>query len=164
MEVSTNVGDARTSDITAEEHSTDPERPAKDVVEEVGRVVHLSSASDRGAEGANNRDETGKNHGATAIFLIKLMGTLEMAATEKKGVFAAIERGTRRTANPVAELVANDGAEDAGDEEPSQRDDILAGEDASGDQKGVARKEEANKQAGLYKDDRANQSRPSPAD
>ena len=164
VKVLADVRDARTGQVTAEQHAADPQGSAKDVVEKVGRVAHLRRTSDRGAERANDGNEARQNHGAAAIFLVKLMGPLQVAATEEKGVFAAIESRTRRTPNPVAELVTNDGAQDAWKKQPAQGNHVLAGEDARGDQQGVAGKKKANEEPGFHEDDGANERGSSPAD
>jgi hypothetical protein len=72
------------------------------------------------------------------------MSSLQVAAAEKERVFPAVQGGAGRAADPIAKLVANDGTENARKQEPTQRKYILAGEDSSGDQKRIARQEEAN--------------------
>jgi hypothetical protein len=92
------------------------------------------------------------------------MGALEVAATEEEGVFAAIQGRTRRAANPIPQLVTHDRAENARKPQPAKGEYILASEDARGNEKGIAGKEEADEKPGLHKDDKANERGSSPAD
>jgi len=87
------------------------------------------------------------------------VGALQVAAAEKKRVFAAIERRACGAANIVAELVAQNGAKDTRAKEPAERKVISGSEDSCGYQERVTGEEKANEQASFHKDDGANERR-----
>jgi hypothetical protein len=55
-------------------------------------------------------------------------------------------------------LITGDGAKHSGDEQPVERNYILTGKYACGDEQGIAREKKANEQAGLYKKNARNNS------
>jgi hypothetical protein len=158
------IWNSGTGNITAKKHAADPYSSTKYVVNKVRGVVHARRASHRRAKRADDRNKAGQNHGTAAIFLIKVVGSLEVAAAKEERVFAAIQSRTGRASYPVAQLVADNGAEDSRNKEPTEGQDILAGEDAGGDQKGIAGKKEAYEKPRFQKNDDANESGATPAD
>jgi hypothetical protein len=61
-------------------------------------------------------------------------------------------------------LVTSNGAEDTREKQPAKRDYMLAGEDTSSDEQGVARQKEPNEEACLHKNDGAHKSGTTPTD
>lgn len=114
MEILSDIGDARTGSVPAEEHTADPNRAAKYVVNEVSGISHLRRTSDRWTEGTDDRNKAGEDYGAATVFLIKFVGALKMAAAKKERILATVQSGSSGTADPVAKLVPGDGAEDPG--------------------------------------------------
>jgi hypothetical protein len=84
------------------------------------------------------------------------MGALKMAAAEKERIFAPVESSARRPANPVTDLIADNGAEHYGKQQPFERNHPSGGKDAGGDKQGIPGKKEANKETGFNKYDSAN--------
>jgi hypothetical protein len=80
-----------------------------------------------------------------------------MAPAEEQGVFAFVERGAGGAADPVADLVADDGAEHDREQKPFQGDDVGGGEDAGGDEQGIAGQEKSDEESGFDEDDGADQ-------
>jgi len=78
-----------------------------------------------------------------------------MAAAEEKRILAAIKCRTCRASNPIAQLVANNSAENPRKKQPPQGDYILAGEDAGCDEKGITRQKKPDEQARLHENDGA---------
>ena len=66
--------------------------------------------------------------------------------------------------DPVADLVAADRAERDQRQQRADIQDMRRGENARGDQQGIAGKKEAEEKAGLHKNDDADQKRPAPLD
>lgn len=157
VNVLADVGDDAPERITAKDCRADPENAAENIEEQVARVGHFCSACDGRTKGANDGNEARENHGAAAVLFIEIVCTLKMAPAEKEGVFAAIERGPCGAANPVADLVAGDGAKHDWKQKPFQGNNASVGEDAGGDQKRVTRKKKSNEKAGFDKDDGANE-------
>jgi hypothetical protein len=81
------------------------------------------------------------------------MSALEMAATKEEGIFAAVQSGTRGTANPITNLVACDGTKHDWQQKPLEGDYARVGEDSGCNQKRVARKEKPYEKAGFDKND-----------
>src|SRR5216684_228199 len=143
--------------IAAQDHGAHPENAAEDIESEVTSVRHSGSAGYRRAERSNDGNEAGENHGAPAILFVKIMGALEMAFPKEERIFAAIQCRTGGPADPVADLVADDGAEHHGDKQPSQGDDAAGGKNARGDQQGISGKKKADEETGLNENDGANE-------
>ena len=72
-----------------------------------------------------------------------------MASAKEERVSTFIERRAGTTANPVSELVTNNGAENSRDKKPTKRDHVLARKNAGRDEQGIAGQEKSNEQAGL---------------
>src|SRR6266566_3579007 len=143
--------------IAAQDHGADPEDAAKNVEEQIAGIRHFRSASYRRAERANDRYKAGEDDGAAAIFFVEVMSALEMASPKKQRIFAAIQSGACRAADPIANLITYDSAEHHRDKQPSQGDDAAGRKNARGDQEGISGKEKADKETGLDKDDGANE-------
>ena len=157
MNVLADVGDEMAERITAKDCGSNPEGAANSIEEQIARIRHFCSAGDRWTKRSNDGDEAGENHGPATVFFVEVMGALEMAATEKERILAAVDGSPRGTANPVADLVAGDSAEHDGEEKPLEGDDASVGKDASGDQKRITWKKKPDKEAGFNKDDDANE-------
>jgi hypothetical protein len=84
------------------------------------------------------------------------MSALEMAAAEEEGVFASVEFRTSGTADPIPDLVSNNGAEHDGQEQPFQGDDAGGRENSSGDEQGIAGEKKANEKPGFNENYSAN--------
>src|SRR6266852_1242699 len=91
MDALTNIRDRAAKRVAAENHGADPEDPTKNVKGQVAGVGHLCGAGHGRTEGSNDGNEAGENHGAPAILFVEIMGALEMASTEEKRVFAAVQ-------------------------------------------------------------------------
>jgi len=153
------VGNGPSEEVAAENHCADPKNAAENVVDEVTGVRHLRSAGDGRAKRANDGDEARENDRFSAISFIEVVGALEMALAEEERVLALVQRGARGAANPVANLVADNGAEHNRQENPFQRNDTRGGKDAGRDEQGIAGKEKANKEPGFDEDNKANEKR-----
>jgi len=80
-----------------------------------------------------------------------------MALTEEERILAFVQRGSSGATNPVANLVADDGAEHHRQENPSQRDDAGGGKDAGRNEQGIAGEKKTNKEAGFDKNNQADE-------
>ena len=87
------------------------------------------------------------------------MGPLKVASPEEERIFAAVQRGTRRAANPVADLVTYNGAKHDRQEKPFEWDHAGSGKNSSGHQQGIPRKEKSHKKTGFNENDRADEGR-----
>ena len=74
------------------------------------------------------------------------MSALEMASPKKQRIFAAIQSGACRAADPIANLITYDSAEHHRDKQPSQGDDAAGRKNARGDQEGISGKEKADEE------------------
>jgi hypothetical protein len=92
------------------------------------------------------------------------MGPSKLAAPEEERLFAAVKSCTRGAANPVTNLIAQDGAKHNGQEKPLQGDDAGSGENSGGHQQGITRKKKSNKKTGFDEDDEADEGRAAGAD
>lgn len=156
MYVVADVGDEMPKRIAAEDRRANPEGASTNIEEQVARVGHFCGARDRGAKGSNYGNESREYDGATAIFLIEIMGPLEMTAAKKERVFATVKRGPSRAANPVTDLVAGDRTNHYGQQKPLQWYDASIGKDARGNEEGVTGKKKSDKETGFNEDDGAN--------
>src|SRR5467141_1970732 len=118
MDARTNVRDRAAQSVAAEDHGGNPKNPSTNVEGYVAGVGHLRGTGDGRAERSNDGNETRQDDGPAAIFFIEIMGALQVAAPEEEGLFAAVKSCTGRAANPVANLIAHDGAEHDGKKEP----------------------------------------------
>ena len=105
-----NVGNDAAEEETAEDHGADPKRATSDVVKKVVRVIHFSGASYRRAEGADDGNIPRKDDGFAAIGFVEIVSALEMPALENEGIATAINRVAGLAPDPVADLIACDGA------------------------------------------------------
>src|SRR5437879_2776509 len=137
--------------IAAQDHGADPEDAAKNVEEQIAGIRHVRNAGYGRAERANDRYKAGEDDGAAAIFFVEVMSALELASPEEERIFAAIQRRARRAADPIADLIAYDGAQHHGDKQPSQWDDAARRKNARSDQEGISGKEKADEETGLNK-------------
>ncbi|GAC1616600.1 MAG: hypothetical protein PVS2B2_10760 [Candidatus Acidiferrum sp.] len=85
------------------------------------------------------------------------MGALQMVAAKKEGVFTAVERSPRRAANPVANLVAEDGTEHNGKQDPFEWDDSGGGKNAGCNEQGISREKKADEKSRLDENNNANE-------
>src|SRR5246127_4961614 len=102
--------------ITAQDHRAHPEDAAEDIENEVAGVGHSGGAGYRRAKRSDDGNEARQDDGPATIFFIEVMGALKMASPEKEGIFAPVQSGTGRAADPIADLVAYDGAQHNGQE------------------------------------------------
>src|SRR5205823_1201099 len=121
VDVLADVGDGAAQCEAAEDHRTYPEDAAENIEAQIFGVRHASRACDWRTESTNNGDEAGEDDGAAAVFFIKLVRSLQVATAEEPRIFTFVEGGARGAANPIADLVADDGAEHYGGEEPAKR-------------------------------------------
>src|SRR5260370_3622158 len=118
MDASADIRNRAAQRVAAENHGADPKNPSKNVEGQVAGVRHLCRTGDGRAEGSNDGNEARENDGTAAIFFVEVVGALKMAAPEEERVFAAVESCTCRAANPVADLIAHDGASITGKRSP----------------------------------------------
>jgi hypothetical protein len=85
------------------------------------------------------------------------MSALEMAAAEEERIFAFVESRAGGAADPVADLIADDGTKHDGKQQPFQRNNVCGGENAGGDEQGIAGKEKADEETGFDEDNGADQ-------
>ena len=159
MDPLADVRNGTPEEVPAENHRANPNNAAESVVDQVTGIRHPRSAGNRWTKGANDGDEARENDRFSAISFIEVVGALEMALAEEERVLALVQRGARGAANPVANLVADNGAEHNRQENPFQRNDTRGGKDAGRDEQGIAGKEKANKEASFDEDNQANEKR-----
>ena len=88
---------------------------ARDVAQVLGlegldRALSVCRPGDRRAERPNNRHKAREYHRPPAVLLIKFVCPLQVAAPEKQGIFASIQRGTSLASDPVSDLISRNGA------------------------------------------------------
>jgi len=159
MNALTNIRNGAAQGESAENHGADPKNPAKNIERQITGVRHLRGAGDGWAERPNDRNEAGEDDGSSTIFLVEVMGPLKVASPEEERIFAAVQRGTRRAANPVADLVTYNGAKHDRQEKPFEWDHAGSGKNSSGHQQGIPRKEKSHKKTGFNENDRADEGR-----
>lgn len=152
-----NVGDEMPKRVSAKDGGGNPQSAAEKIKKEIARIRHLCGARDGRTKRSNDGDESGENHGAATVFFVEVVGALEMAAAEEKGIFAAVEGCSSGTSNPVANLIAGDSAKHDWPEKPLEGDDARVGKDPGGDEKRVTGKKKSHKEAGFDEDDGANE-------
>src|SRR5260370_19657111 len=164
MDASADIRTGAAQRVAAENHGADPKNPSKNVEGQVAGVRHLCRTGDGRAEGSNDGNEARENDGTAAIFFVEVVGALKMAAPEEERVFAAVESCTCRAANPVAALIAHDGAKHHRPKEPSERNEASGRKNARGDKPRNSWKKEADKEAGFDKNNGADERGPARAD
>jgi hypothetical protein len=157
MDVLADVGDQTAQRVAAQDGGGNPEGAPKNVVKKIARVRHFCRACNGRAERSDDGDEAREDYGAATVLLVEVMRALEMAASEKEGIFAAVKSGTSGAANPVANLVPRNGAEHDREQEPFERNDSRVGENARSDEQGITRKKKAHEKACFYEKDGANE-------
>src|SRR5207244_5705799 len=95
----------------------------KDVTAQLSPTPHPRPTRDRRTKRPNDGNKACQNHSPSPVLLIKIMRALEVAATEKERVLAAIERCPRRTSNPVTNLVPHYGTQHDWEKQQLQRND-----------------------------------------
>src|SRR5271157_89574 len=84
MKIFPDVGDPGAGHIAPKQHAADPKGAAKDVVDQITVIRHLSSAGDGRTEGAHDRNETRQDYSPATIFFVEFVRSLEMAAAEEE--------------------------------------------------------------------------------
>src|SRR5208283_2590976 len=105
-----------------------------------------------------------QNHRPAAIFFVEFVGSQEMAAAKEQRIFTTVQRRPRGASNPIAQLIASNGQEDARQKQPAKRNQVLACENAGSDEQRIARQKEPNEKACLHKNDGANECGAAPTD
>src|SRR6266567_3963370 len=164
MDALADVRNRAAQGVAAEDHGGDPENSARNVESQVAGIGHLRSAGDRRTKRSNDGNEARENHGSAAVFLVEIMGALKMTAAEEKRVFAAVESSSSRAADPVTNLIPDNGAKHNGKEEPFEWNDPGSGENASGNKQGITGKKKSHKETGFYEYDGADERGPARAD
>src|SRR5258708_2006658 len=159
MDALADIRDRTAQGVATKNHGADPKDPAKNVKNQIAGIRHLCCTGDWRTEGSHDGNKAGKDDSAAAIFFIEVMGALKMVPAEEKRIFAAVQSGAVKEANPVAKLVAHDGAEHHGQKKPLQGDDAGSGEYSRGDEQGITRKKKSYKKPRFDKDDRADKRR-----
>jgi hypothetical protein len=156
VNVLADVGYEMPKRVAAQDHGANPENAADKIEEKIAKIRHFCGAGDGRTERSNDWDETRKNHGPAAVFLVEIVGALEMAAAKEEGIFAPVQGSSRGTANPIANLVTCDGTKHDGEQKPLEGNNACVGEDSGRNQKRVAREKKTDEEAGFDKDDGAN--------
>ena len=146
-----NVGNGAPEEIAAEDHGPDPDDAPEDIENEIARVWHFGGTSDGWTKCADDRNEARKNHCAPAVFFVEIVGLLQMAAPEEKRILPLVESRSRGSANPITNLIADDGAKHNWAKKPFQRNYGTRRKYARSDEEGIARKKEANEEPGFDK-------------
>jgi len=81
---------------------------------------------------------------------------LQVAAAKEKRVFPFVQSRAGAATNPVAQLIAKDGAKHSGYEQPVDGNYLLAGKYTCRDEQGIAWKKETNKETSFDKEDARN--------
>jgi len=156
MDAGPDIGHRVSEGIPAQYHGANPQNATADVEGDVACIGHFRRARDRGAKRSNDGNEPREDNGTATIFFVEIVGALKMAAAKEKGVFAAIEGGSRGPSDPVADLIADDGAKHDREKEPFEGNSVRqGGENAGSDEQGITREKEAHKKAGFDKNDDA---------
>src|SRR5262245_23593128 len=124
MNVLADVGDGAAERVAAENHGTDPEDPTENVERHIAAIGHARCSCHRWTERSNDRNKACEDHGAAAVLLIEFVRALQMAAAEEERILALVKSSAGGAADPVANLVSDNGAKHDWQEEPAQRDDI----------------------------------------
>src|SRR5882724_624868 len=159
VDVLTDVGYRAAETVAAKNHGAHPENSAENIEHHVAAVGHAGCASNRWAECSNNGNEARENNRAATVLFVKIVRALQMTTAEEERVLAFVQRRSCGTANPVADLVANDGAEHYGQEQPAEGKKAASSKNSRRDEQGVARKKEADKKTGFDKHDAADERR-----
>ena len=157
MDVLADIRDQMAERITAKNRSANPEDTAKTIKKKIARIRHFCGARDGWTKRSNDGHEARENYCAAPVFFIEVVRSLKVAPAEKEGVFATIKRGASGAANPIANLIARDGAEHDWKQKPLKWNNTCGGEDASSDQQGVTGKKKTYKKARFDEHDGANQ-------
>ena len=112
MDALTDVGYERSEEVAAQGKTARPAAAPNDVISEVTGIAHAGRTSHGGTEGPHDGHESSEDHRLAAVAFVELMRAFEMAPLEEKRVFAPVQRLSCPPANPVANLVPNDGADD----------------------------------------------------
>jgi hypothetical protein len=80
-----------------------------------------------------------------------------MFAPEKEAFFAGVQFAARAAANPVAQLIARDGAQNSRQQNPAQRQNSTRRENSCANQQGIAGQKKTYKQSGLNEDHQADE-------
>ena len=106
-------------------------------------------------ERAHDGHEAGEQDRLRPVHLEEVLGALDVLLFEQPRVRAPEQDGPDPLAEHVADLVAEDGRDEAADEQDRQVEAglVLGRRAAGGEQERVAGEEEADEQAGLGEDD-----------
>ena len=110
MDALGNIWNRAAEEIAAEYRAGHPEDAAKDVIGQIARIRHACRASDGRAERSNNGDKASEDDRFSAVLLVEIVGSLQVAPAEEEGIFSLVECVSCGAADPVANLVADDGA------------------------------------------------------
>src|SRR5579885_1813924 len=156
------IGNGSPQGVAEENEPAGPDDAAENIEGHIAVVGHAGGAGHGRAEGANDGDEARENHGLAAVFFKKFVGALQMAAAENEGILALIKRGARRAANPITDLIAEDGAEGEGDNKGGKRNLAGGGKNSRRHQQRITGKKKARAEAGLNENDHADDERAAP--
>lgn len=143
-------------EVSGEDEAPDPDRASGDAEGEELSVRHLAHARDEGSESADDGDPAGEDEGLAAVSVEELFGLFQVGLFEDAGVFFAKEACSQLAADPVVDVVAEDGGEVEGKAEEEEIESArLCREDSGGEDEGVAGEEREDDEASLGEDDRA---------
>ncbi len=108
-----------------------PQGPADHVERDEGAVVHAGHAGHDRGERAHDGHEPGQHDGLGAVAVEEGLGLVDVVLLEEPGVGPPEDGGTHPPAHQVADLVADDGGDEAPHEQQRQRQVQLVG-DAAG--------------------------------
>ena len=130
---------------------SDPNHRSDNVVSSEGTVVHVADAGDKRSEGSYNRYKAGEKDGLVAVFLIKMLGFLDMLGLDQAVVPGNQFVSELFTDHVVAGITKNR----RGQADDHQRRQMKAArgcrERAAGKQQGVARQKRRDDETGLTK-------------
>lgn len=150
MDAGPDIGYRVSQRIAAENHRADPQNASADVERDVTGIGHLCGTGHRRTKRSNDGNKPREDYCPAPIFFVEIVGALEMAASKEQGVLTAVESCSRRPADPVADLIADNGAKHDREKEPFEGNPVRqGGKNAGGDEQGITGEKEAHKKAGF---------------
>src|SRR5215210_8413199 len=127
-------------EVPGKDHRRGPRRPAQDAVEDERAPAHAARARHQRFENARDREEAAREDGLAAVAREEPFDPLQ-ALRRELHVAPPLqdERSSRLVAHPVADLVADDGPEDAEDYGAPEAEVTLLDQHPGGQEYGRAR-------------------------
>ncbi len=140
-------------EVPAAEADRDPGDRADHAEQQEATIVHPADAGDEGGEGADDRDEAGEDDGFGAMRFVERLGFGQVLFAEELGVFPLENRGAEAPAEPVVDVVADQGRANEQRSDDGEVDaDVPAGDGADRKDQRIARTKRQDHQPGFAED------------